>query len=119
MKTAVFATLLTMTPLVMAQENVTGKYTGSFVAQAFGRDVDVGLTMVISSFEEGVVKGVATMGGHACPGDYPFEGSLKGGELAVRSNVKGGRAGDCTFGMRGTLQGNTIAGTMGRYPLRL
>jgi hypothetical protein len=111
--------LLCMCAPAHGQEGLTGKYTGSFVAQVFGRDVDVGLTIVISSVQEGRVTGVATMGGQSCGGDYPFEGYLKGKELGVRSNVKGGRAGDCTFGMLGTLEGNKIVGTMGRYPLQV
>src|SRR5688572_11736903 len=97
---------------VQAQENVTGKYSGSFVTQIQGRDTQVGLVMVISSVDDARVKGVATISGQVCGGDYPFEGYLKGTELGVRSNVKGGRAGDCTFGMRGTLEANRIVGTM-------
>ncbi len=77
------------------------------------------MTLVISSVEGERVKGVATMGGQSCAGDYPFEGYLKGNELGIRSNVKGGRAGDCTFAMRGTLEGNRITGTYGPYPVQL
>ena len=102
-----------------AQADVTGKYSGSLVAQYQGRDTNVGLAMVISSAENGRVKGVATLNGGPCLGDYPFEGFLKGTEIGVRSNTKGGRAGDCEFGMRGTLEGNRIIGTYGRYPLQL
>jgi hypothetical protein len=104
---------------VSAQDSPTGTYSGSIVAQSFGADFNVGLTIVITSVDDGRVKGVATMGGRACAGEYPFEGSLKGNELAIRSTVKGGRAGDCTFGMRGTLNGNTITGKIGQYPLQL
>ena len=102
-----------------AQDGVAGTYVGSITAQSGGRDVEIGLTMVISSAEAGRIKGVATMGGQSCGGDYPFEGFLKGNEIGVRSNVKGGRAGDCDFGMRGTLEGGRIVGTIGRSPLRL
>ena len=100
-------------------QDVTGRYSGSFVAQSFGADVNVGMTVVISSVEGGRVKGVATLDGQSCGGDYPFEGYLKGTELGIRSNVKGGRAGDCTFGMRGTLEGSRIVGTYGPYPVQL
>ena len=113
------AALLFFAASVHAQESVTGRYTGSFTAQMQGRDVPVGLTMVISSVEDGRVKGVATMDGQSCGGDYPFEGYLKGNAIGVRSNVKGGRAGDCVFGMTGTLEGNRIVGTIGRFPLQL
>jgi hypothetical protein len=118
-KAAVFALLLGVVVPAGAQGEVTGKYSGSLVAQYLGRDAEVGLAMVISSVEDGRVKGVATMGGQACAGDYPFEGTLKGSEIAVRSNTKGGRAGDCTFAMRGTIEGNRITGTAGRFPLQL
>ncbi|HEX2828911.1 MAG TPA: hypothetical protein VHP37_21350 [Burkholderiales bacterium] len=101
-----------------AQADITGRYTGNLVVQYQGRDSSIGLTMVIASADNGRVKGVATLGG-PCAGDYPFEGFLKGNELGVRSNVKGGRAGDCEFGMRGTIEGNRITGTYGRYPLQL
>lgn len=104
---------------VYGQADVTGTYKGSFVVQFRGSDVDIGLTLVISAVEDGRVKGVATMGGQSCAGEYPFEGYLKGTELGIRSNVKGGRAGDCTFGMRGTLEGNRIVGALGSYPVRL
>lgn len=110
--------LLCACPPVYGQD-ATGKYSGSFVAQSFGANYDVGLTLVISSVEGGRVKGVATLGGQSCGGEYPFEGYLKGTELGIRSNVKGGRAGDCVFGMRGTLEGNRIVGTYGSYPVTL
>lgn len=116
---AAAAVLLACAASVAAQDSVTGRYSGSLIAQMSGRDVNIGLTMVIASVENGRVKGVATMGGMSCSGDYPFEGYLKGTELAVRSDVKGGRAGDCTFAMKGTLEGNKITGTAGRYPLQL
>ena len=111
--------LLSICAPAYGQADVTGKYSGSYTAQFLGRDAEVGLTLVISSVEDGRVKGVATMGGQSCGGEYPFEGYLKGTELGIRSNVKGGRAGDCTFGMRGTLEGNRIVGTYGSYPVRL
>ena len=102
-----------------AQEDVTGKYSGSIVVPFQGRDAQVGLVMVISSVEGGRVKGVATMSSPTCGGDYPFEGFLKANEIGVRSDVKGGRAGDCSFGMRGTIEGDRIVGTIGRSPLQL
>ena len=111
--------LLSVCAPVYGQGDATGKYSGSFTTQALGRDAEVGLTVVISSVENGRVKGVATMGGQSCAGEYPFEGYLKGTELGIRSNVKGGRAGDCTFGMRGTLEGNRIVGTFGSYRVQL
>ena len=113
-----FALLAGSLGTAWAQGDVTGRYTGNLVVQYQGRDSSVGLTLVIASVENGRVKGVATLGG-PCAGDYPFEGFLKGTELGVRSNTKGGRAGDCEFGMRGTLEGNRITGTYGRYPVQL
>ena len=116
---AAFALLAGSLGTAWGQGDVTGRYSGSLVAQYQGRDTNVGLTLLISSAENGRVKGVATLGSGPCAGDYPFEGFLKGAELGVRSNTKGGRAGDCEFGMRGTLEGNRITGTYGRYPLQL
>jgi hypothetical protein len=118
-QTVAFGVLAGFVGPACAQGDVTGKYNGNLVAQYMGRDTSVGLTLVIASAENGRVKGTATLGGGPCAGDYPFEGFLKGNELGVRSNVKGGRAGDCEFGMRGTIEGNRITGTYGRYPVQL
>ena len=111
--------LLSACAPVYGQGDVTGKYSGSYTVQFHGRDAEIGLTLDIASVENGRVKGVATMGGQSCAGEYPFEGYLKGNELGIRSNVKGGRAGDCVFGMRGTVEGNRFVGTYGSFPVRL
>ena len=104
---------------VFAQDSIVGRYTGSFDFQTNQGLQKVGVTVVIDSVEDGRVKGTATMGGRACAGDYPVEGTLKGSELAVRSTRKGGPAGDCSFAFRGTAEGSRLVGRMGKYDVEL
>ena len=102
-----------------AQESLPGKYVGSFPVQTNLGMQEVGVTVVIDSVEEGKVKGTATMGGRGCAGDYPFEGTVKGEAIGLRGTQKGGRAGDCSFGFKGKIEGNRLVGNIGKYDVEL
>jgi len=112
-------TALCSASAVFAQDTLAGRYTGSFDFQTNAGLQKVGVTVVIDSVEDGKVKGTATLGGRACAGDYPFEGILKGESIGLRGTTKGGRAGDCSFGFKGKVEGNKLVGTYGKYELEL
>ena len=73
--------------------------------------------MVISSVEDGKVKGTGTFQQGPCRGDYPIVGTVKGDGIGVISPAKGGASGDCTFGFKGKIDGNRLVGSMGKYEL--
>jgi hypothetical protein len=102
-----------------AQDAALGTYKGSFDVQTSGGMMAVGVNLTINSVDDGKVKGSATLGGRGCAGDYPLEGTLRGSDLAVRATRKGGVAGDCDFGFRGTVQGDRLVGKAGRFDLEL
>jgi hypothetical protein len=103
----------------LAQDSLPGKYVGSFPVQTNRGQQEVGVTVVIQSVEEGKVKGIATLGGRGCAGDYPFEGTVKGDAIGLRATQKGGPAGDCNFGFKGKVEGNRLIGTMGKNEVEL
>jgi hypothetical protein len=70
----------------------------------------IGLTLVISGLEGGVVTGTASLGGRGCNGDYPMRGKLENGQLHLRATRNGGPAGDCPLGLVLAVQGNALAG---------
>lgn len=114
-----FAVLAAMCACAYAQDVVTGKYSGYFTVQTIGGDRNVGLSITLASVEGDVAKGTGTMYSGACAGDYPFEGTVKDGEVRFVSKTKGGRAGDCGFGFRGKLEGNKLVGKFGKYDVEL
>jgi hypothetical protein len=100
---------------VHAQVPLAGKYTGDFqttIRTQGGVTRLMGLTLVIDSIADGVVKGTLTSNGYNCAGAYPVEGKLQDKDLQLRATRKGGRGGDCLLGISGTVNGNKITGTM-------
>jgi hypothetical protein len=65
-----------------AQESLVGRYNGSYEALSYGNMIKMGMTVVISSVENGQVKGVATR----------QRGPLFG-RLSVRRHIEGQPAG--------------------------
>ena len=102
-----------------AQDALVGKYAGSFPIQTNRGNVDVGVTVVIASAEDGKLKGTGTYHAGPCAGDYPLEGYVKGNAVGLRGTAKGGRAGDCAFGFKGTVEGNRLIGSIGKYEIEL
>lgn len=88
-----------------------GRYTGSVVDSGSGEMI--GLTLVISSVEDGVVKGTATLGGRGCDGSYPMQGAFRNDQLDLRATRNGGPAGDCPLSLSLAAQGSKLVGAMG------
>ena len=117
------ASCLFVTAIASAEELEPGKYVGHYQTTAF----NVTVTLDIDSVEKGAVKGkgqrhVSNQGGlrvGGCAGDFQLVGRLKGNELFVRAAEKFGPAGDCIFGLRGTVSGNKIRGKTGEFDIEL
>ena len=105
--------------LALAQDAAVGTFRGSFDAHTNIGLVSVGVTLTISSVDDGKVTGTGNLARGVCAGNYPLAGTLKGADLAVRATQKGGPAGDCSFGFRGKVDGNRLVGTMGKYEVEL
>lgn len=88
-----------------------GRYTGNFVDS--GSAEIIGLTLVISSVEDGVFKGTATLGGRGCDGSYPMQGTFRNNQLDLRATRNGGPAGDCPLSLALEAQGSRFVGAMG------
>lgn len=113
---AAFAALLCVSAAAVAQETVTGTYNGNIEVNTNRGPTRWGVTMVISSVEDGKVKGTGIFQQGPCRGDYPIVGSIKDGVIGVISQ-KGGTASDCVFGFKGKIDGNRLVGNMGKYEL--
>jgi hypothetical protein len=85
-----------------------GRYVGNLFSSASSEMI--GLTLVISAVEDGVVTGTASLGGRGCNGDYPMRGKLESGQLQLKATRNGGPAGDCPLGLMLAVQGDRLAG---------
>ena len=107
--------------IACAQDSLVGTYKGNNTGPGCPGDVQVEVQLVIASVEKGVVKGTVTQfskGG--CAGEYPMEGTYDDNKLVMKSTGKGGRAGDCDFGLNVALEGNKLVGTnVGGRPIQL
>ena len=116
-------TILAIAPAVIhAQDSPVGKYTGNYETTGIA-NVTHSVTVEISSFEGGKVKGIATRNSTArtsgCRGQYPIEGTYKDNKISLRETEKGGPAGDCTFRFTGTREGDALVGKFGQNDLTL
>ena len=102
-----------------AQDSIVGSYKGSYLFTGGRAPVEIGVTLVIASVDEGKLTGTGTYHFGSCRGDYPLVGSLKENAIGLRSTAKGGAAGDCGFGFKGTVEGNQLVGNIGRYEVVL
>lgn len=110
------AALLVTYSIVAAQEFPLGKFDGSYQNSAGSR---TNITVDIKHIENGIVRGVGTRNTTGrrvspCNGDYPFTGTLKDGHLDVREESKGGRAEDCSFRLRASVEGNKLKAQFGQ-----
>ena len=122
MKSAVafgLAVAFSVSAASFAQDSVVGTYKGSFPLATARGPVEIGVTLVIASVDEGKLTGTGTYHSGACLGDYPVVGSVKENAIGLRSTKKGGAAGDCGFGFKGTVEGNRLVGNIGRYDVVL
>ncbi len=113
-----FAAGLTVALLASAgaQDSIIGKYNASYTITGI-QATAMGVSISISSVEDGVVKGTGYRYDKACRGEYPLEGTLKGDQIRLRAVAKGGAAGDCGFGFAGTVQGGALVGKYGQREL--
>ena len=109
--------------ITYAQDSLVGTYTGSyrFAGRGTGMPRELGIKLIITSVENGVVKGTATnYSGGPCSGDYPMAGNYDGNKLVMKATAKGGRAGDCSFALDVAQEGNKLEGKTGSgQPLHL
>jgi hypothetical protein len=97
-----------------AQDSLIGKYQGAAEVQR-GRAGGGAPMLVISSVENGVVKGAATTYGR-CAGEYPLEGRLEGDKLELKS-TKAGRLPDCVIDYSLSVDGKRLTGTSSGVPI--
>lgn len=123
MKNSLIAAVLTVlfSCPVLAQQALLGKYSGTFstVSRVGGNKLHVGLTLELTSLEDGIAKGKAVRMGQTCSGEYPVEGTVKGSALVLRSTGKGGPTGDCGMVLRLAAEGNKLVGTMNKLEAQL
>lgn len=103
-----------------AQENLLGKWGGSYeYASATGR-ININVDLNITSVEGNVVKAVArdySRGG--CGGEHQLSGKLNGNSLGMIADKPGGAMGDCKWGFRANVEGNKMNGKIGPNDLVL
>jgi hypothetical protein len=103
-----------------AQGSLVGDWSGSYKYRgATSRDVNIGIELKIASVEGNVVTGSAKTSGGSCTGEYQMRGKLDGNNLGMISTNTAGAAGDCKFGFRATVDGNSIKGTVGNSDMTL
>jgi len=103
-----------------AQENLVGKWGGSYQYASAKGQISINVDLDITSVEGNVVKGVAkhySRGG--CAGEFQMRGKLDGSNLGIASTEAGGPAGDCKFGFRVAVEGNKMTGKIGPNDLVL
>lgn len=112
--------LLATTLSAFAQDNLVGDWSGSYRYTGITRgDADFGIVLSITKVEGNVVSGTAKTTGGACAGDYQMRGKLDGASLGMISTNTAGSAGDCKFGFRAKIDGNSMVGTVGNFAMRL
>ena len=107
---------LTFPVTVCAQESLVGTWNASYTSTGIQSTLQ-SVSVVITSVEDGLVKGTGTRRDRTCAGEYPIEGRVKGDEIRVRAIKKGGPAGDCNFGFIGRIEGDKIIAKYGSYEL--
>jgi hypothetical protein len=108
-----------LTAGVAFAQDAVGTYTGSYEVQSTKGHHRFGVTLAITSVEDGKLKGTGTLHDGPCRGSYPVEGFVKGGGIGVRAIQKGGPAGDCGFSFKGKIDGNRLFGNMGKFEVEL
>ena len=74
------ATLSALSISAFAQENLVGKWSGSYLyvgnLGGAAAPVNIGVELEITSLENNVVKGLAKLLARVCGGEYPLTGKL-------------------------------------------
>ena len=112
-----FCSFALVTPAAAyAQDSLVGTWNASYTSTGIQSTLQ-SVTVVITSVENGVIKGTGTRHDRACAGEYPIVGSLKEDVIRVRAVKKGGPAGDCGFGFAGRVEGGKIIAKYGPHEL--
>lgn len=119
LRTVAFLTLAALPAALCAQDSILGTYNGNYEVRSSNRAPYVGVSVVISSVEGGVVKGTGSRSTGSCRGEVPLEGTLKDRAIVLRAAEKGGRADDCGFTFRGNVEGSTLVGKLGDREITL
>src|SRR6266850_3604469 len=110
--------LLILAASSQAQENLVGKYNGTFMLQTQSRGVlPVAISMEITSAAGGKLQGTASRShnnkaGMGCIGEYKLQGSYQGNKIEMESEP-GGPAKGCVMQLRLVAEGNKLKGKMG------
>jgi len=111
--------LLILAASSQAQENLVGKYNGTFMLQTQSRGVlPVAISMEITSAAGGKLQGKANRShnnkaGQGCAGEYKLEGTYQSGKIEMKSEP-GGPAKDCLMVLDLVAEGDKLKGTMGK-----
>ena len=108
--------LLSLPAIGIAQDSLVGKYSASYSSTGIQSTLQ-SVSINITSVENGAVKATGYRSDVGCRGEYQLEGTVKGNNIRLRG--KGGPAGDCVFGINGTIDGNAIVTKWGQQELRL
>lgn len=108
---------------VCAQQTLLGKYSGNFMHKSNRGEQPVGLTLDITSLEDGKVKAMAVRSAGAtkgsCAGTYEMQGTYKGGQADLRSVKNRGGAANCRMHLRLVADGNKLKGKWGERDVQL
>lgn len=113
------ALLVSAATYAQENQNLVGDWGGSYKVHTVRSEVNIGVELKIAAVEGNVVTGSAKTFGGNCAGEYQMRGKLDGNNLGMLATNTAGRAGDCKFGFRGTIDGNSIKGTVGTNELNL
>ena len=95
----------------LAQENLVGKWGGSWRSNIGGVDRQIGLELEITSVEGNIVRSTMNnMSNRGCNGVFPVVGKLNGNELGMIATEAGGAQRDCKPGFRATIDGTKMTG---------
>ena len=112
--------MLAASTAIHAQENLVGDWNGTYRYRGgSSRDIDIGIELKIAKVEGSLVTGTARTLGGSCAGEYQLRGKLDGNNLGMASTNTAGSAGDCKFGFRAEVDGNTIKGRVGNFDMTL
>jgi len=110
--------LLVFAALLHAQENLVGKYNGTFQLQTQSRGVlPIAISLEITNAVGGKLQGKASRShnnkaGQGCAGEYKLEGTYQGDKIEMESEA-GGAAKDCVMRLHLVAEGSKLKGKMG------
>lgn len=108
-----------------AQENLVGKYNGTFMLQTQTRGiVPLGISLEITNAANGKLQGKASRfadsrAGRGCEGEYKVGGTYEGNKIQMRSESGGGPAKDCVMVLQLVSEGSKLKGTMNKFDVEL